>query len=189
MLPPGTETLIANALQEDIGEGDHSTLATIPANSSGAARLLVKDSGVIAGVELAEAIAHHLDPDLTLRVYILDGASVNKGDVAFNILGSARSILTVERVLLNYMQRMSGIATLTSRFVNAVEGTGCKVLDTRKTTPGLRESRNNLRVQFRAKLMDGAKEENAWLLNEAVELVAIFAASVKTAESNRDKKK
>jgi len=138
VLPPGTETLIANALQEDIGEGDHSTLATIPANSSGAARLLVKDSGVIAGVELAEAIAHHLDPDLTLRVYILDGASVNKGDVAFNILGSARSILTVERVLLNYMQRMSGIATLTSRFVNAVEGTGCKVLDTRKTTPGLR---------------------------------------------------
>jgi len=138
VLPPGTETLIANALQEDIGEGDHSTLATIPANSKGAARLLVKDNGVIAGVELAEAIAHQLDPDLILRVYILDGAAVHKGDVVFNILGSARSILSVERVLLNFMQRMSGIATLTSHFVHAVEGTGCKVLDTRKTTPGLR---------------------------------------------------
>lgn len=138
MLPTGTETLIANAFKEDIGEGDHTTLATIPASAKGAARLLVKDNGVIAGVELAEAIAHQLDQDLTLRVYILDGALVNKGDVVFNILGSARSILTVERVLLNYMQRMSGIATLTSRFVHAVEGTGCKVLDTRKTTPGLR---------------------------------------------------
>ena len=130
--------MIASALQEDIGEGDHTTLSTIPSSAKGAARLLIKDKGVIAGVELAEAIALQFDPELTLRVYILDGASVNKGDVAFNILGSARSILTVERVLLNFMQRMSGIATLTSHFVAAVAGTGCKVLDTRKTTPGLR---------------------------------------------------
>lgn len=138
LLPAGTETLIANALAEDIGAGDHTTLATIPVDAKGAARLLVKETGVLAGVELAEAIAHQFDPELTLRLYILDGATVNSGDVAFNIVGKTRSILTVERVLLNFMQRMSGIATLTSKFVKAIEGTGCRVLDTRKTTPGMR---------------------------------------------------
>ncbi len=138
MLPTGTDSLIQRALLEDIGDGDHTSLSTIAADAKGSAKLLVKEEGVLAGVELAEAVAMAFDPGLALRIYIHDGAAVKVGDVAFNILGSARSILTVERVMLNFMQRMSGIATLTSLFVKAVEGTGCRVLDTRKTTPGLR---------------------------------------------------
>lgn len=138
MLPPGTDALIELAFREDIGDGDHTTLSTIPASARGAARLLVKDDGILAGVELAEAIAAHFDKGLTLRVYLQDGAAVKKGDVAFNLMGPSRSMLTVERVMLNFMQRMSGIATMTHRFVEALEGTGCRVLDTRKTTPGLR---------------------------------------------------
>lgn len=138
MLPEGTEALIDRAFSEDVGDGDHTTLSTIPADAKGAARLLVKTDGILAGVELAEAIAHRFDPALTIRTYLHDGASVKNGDVAFTIMGNTRSILMVERVLLNFMQRMSGIATMTHRFVEAVEGTGCKVLDTRKTTPGLR---------------------------------------------------
>ena len=138
MLPEGTDELIARCLREDLGDGDHSTLATIPADARGGARLLVKEPGVLAGVELAAAIAHQHDPELSLRVFIQDGAAVAPGDVAFTLTGHARSILVVERLLLNFMQRMSGIATLTRRFVDALEGTGCRVLDTRKTTPGLR---------------------------------------------------
>ena len=138
MLPPDTEALIERAFREDVGDGDHTTLSTIPASAKGAARLLVKQDGILAGVELAEAIAHHFDPELTLRVYLQDGAAVKKGDIALTIMGATRSILMVERVILNFMQRMSGIATQTHRFVDAIEGTGCKVLDTRKTTPGLR---------------------------------------------------
>lgn len=138
MLPPGTEDLIRRALLEDVGDGDHTTLATIPSNARGAARLLVKQDGVLAGVELAEAICAHFDPALRLRVLIQDGAAVRTGDVAFTITGPARSILTVERTVLNFMQRMSGIATLTRRFIEALDGTGCRVLDTRKTTPTLR---------------------------------------------------
>ncbi len=138
MLPTGTEALIDLALREDIGDGDHTTLSTIPADARGAARLLVKDQGILAGVELAQAIAHRLDPDLHFKVFLQDGASVAKGDVAFTVMGSSRSILIAERLMLNFMQRMSGIATMTHRFVQAVEGTGCRVLDTRKTTPGLR---------------------------------------------------
>ncbi len=138
MLPEGTEALIERAFREDVGDGDHTTLSTISADAKGAARLLVKADGILAGVELAEAIAHHFDPALTLRTYLHDGASVKAGDIALTIMGATRSILMVERVLLNFMQRMSGIATMTHRFVEAVEGTGCKVLDTRKTTPGLR---------------------------------------------------
>ncbi len=138
VLPPGTDELIDRALREDIGDGDHTTLSTIPADARGAARLLVKDQGVLAGVELAQAIGHRFDPDLHFRVFLEDGAQVVPGDVAFTVMGSSRSILIVERLMLNFMQRMSGIATLTSRFVKAVEGTGCRVLDTRKTTPGLR---------------------------------------------------
>ncbi len=118
--------------------GDHTALATVPAAARGSARLLVKQDGVLAGVELAEAICAHYDPALKLRVLIQDGAAVKKGDVAFTMSGPARSILTAERTVLNFMQRMSGIATLTHRFVEALEGTGCKVLDTRKTTPTLR---------------------------------------------------
>jgi nicotinate-nucleotide pyrophosphorylase (carboxylating) len=138
VLPAGTEELIDRALREDIGDGDHSSLATIPADAHAGARLLVKDNGILAGVELAKAIAQRFDPLLEVRIFLQDGARVEKGDVAFTISGPARSILTSERLILNFMQRMSGIATLTRKFVEAIEGTGCKVLDTRKTTPCLR---------------------------------------------------
>ncbi len=138
MLPDGTEALIDRALAEDLGEGDHTTRSTIPAAARGAARLIVKEDGVLAGVELAEAIAQRYDPELSLKVYLLDGALVQKGDIAFTLLGNQRSILVVERLILNFMQRMSGIATMTRRYVDAVAGTGCRLLDTRKTSPGLR---------------------------------------------------
>jgi nicotinate-nucleotide pyrophosphorylase (carboxylating) len=138
VLPAGTEDLIRRALAEDIGDGDHTALSTIPDAARGAARLLVKQDGVLAGVELAEAICAFFDPSLRTRVLIQDGAAVKFGDVAMTITGPARSILTAERTVLNFMQRMSGIATLTRRFVEALEGTGCRVLDTRKTTPTLR---------------------------------------------------
>lgn len=138
MLPEGSEELIVRGLAEDIGEGDHTTLSTIPADARGAARLLVKQNGVLAGVELAQAIAAKVDPGLVMRVYMEDGAAVQLNDVAFTLMGSSRSILIAERLLLNFMQRLSGIATQTRRYVQAVEGTGCRVLDTRKTTPGLR---------------------------------------------------
>ncbi|MBK7556001.1 MAG: carboxylating nicotinate-nucleotide diphosphorylase [Flavobacteriales bacterium] len=138
MLPEGTEALIDRALKEDIGEGDHSTLSTIPAKTKGSARLIVKGNGVLAGVELAQAIITRFDPDVHIRTLIGDGATVAANDIAFTLSGPARSILTVERVVLNFMQRMSGIATMTRKFVDALDGTGCKVLDTRKTTPGLR---------------------------------------------------
>jgi nicotinate-nucleotide pyrophosphorylase (carboxylating) len=138
VLPEGTEDLIDRALREDLGDGDHTTLATIPADARNGARLLVKDDGVLAGMDLARAIAARFDEELELKFYLQDGAAVASGDVAFTMVGPARSILTVERLILNFMQRMSGIATLTRRFVEAVSGTGCHVLDTRKTTPGLR---------------------------------------------------
>jgi nicotinate-nucleotide pyrophosphorylase (carboxylating) len=138
VLPEGTEELIARALQEDVGDGDHTTLATIPAGTKSGARLLVKQDGVLAGTEVAETVARMVDPELTLRPYLHDGARVSRGDIAFNLMGPQRSILIAERTLLNFMQRMSGIATLTARYVQAVAGTGCRVLDTRKTTPGLR---------------------------------------------------
>lgn len=138
MLPPGIDTLIDLAFREDIGDGDHTSLSTIPDSARGAARLIVKEDGVLAGVEIAQAVAAHFDPALTFRIYLEDGALVKKGDIAFNLMGPTRSILMVERVVLNFMQRMSGIATVTRRYVDAVEGTGCKVLDTRKTTPALR---------------------------------------------------
>ena len=138
MLPAGAEDLIDRALAEDIGTGDHTTLATIPEGVKGSARLLVKQAGVLAGMELAEAIALRFDPKLQLRPYLIDGAQVAPGEVAFHINGPERSILMVERVLLNFMQRLSGIATLTRKYVDAVHGTGCTILDTRKTTPTLR---------------------------------------------------
>lgn len=138
MLPPGTEDLIDRALREDLGTGDHTSLATIPDGAKGSARLLVKQEGILAGIELAAAIATRFDPALHLRPYLIDGAQVSVGDVAFHLMGPQRSILMVERVLLNFMQRLSGIATLTRRYVDAVEGTECTILDTRKTTPTLR---------------------------------------------------
>ncbi len=138
MLPEGVHALVRQALQEDIGAGDHTTLACIPAEAKGSARLLVKEEGVLAGVEVAQLVLAAVDERLHSRVLISDGARVKKDDVAFTVNGPARSILIAERVLLNFMQRMSGIATLTRKFVDALEGTGCRVLDTRKTTPGLR---------------------------------------------------
>ena len=139
MLPPGTEELIERALAEDVGDGDHTSLSTIPAGAMGAAHLLVKATGVLAGLELAEAVCARVDPRLTLRPLMQDGARIVPNDIAFTLSGPSRSILLAERVLLNFMQRMSGIATLTRAFVDALEGTRCKVLDTRKTTPGLRQ--------------------------------------------------
>lgn len=138
MLPPGTEEIIDSAFREDIGSGDHTSLATVPGDAKGAAHLLVKAPGILAGIELAQAICSRIDEGLHLRPLLQDGARVAPGDVAFTLNGGSRSILLVERVILNFMQRMSGIATLTRAFVDAIEGTGCRVLDTRKTTPGLR---------------------------------------------------
>jgi nicotinate-nucleotide pyrophosphorylase (carboxylating) len=132
------QELIDLAFREDVGDGDHTTLSTIPADAHGGARLLVKEAGVLAGVELARYIIERYDPALRMQRFLEDGARVLPGDVAFTLMGPARSILIVERTLLNFMQRMSGIATMTNRFVEAIAGTGCRVLDTRKTTPGLR---------------------------------------------------
>jgi nicotinate-nucleotide pyrophosphorylase (carboxylating) len=132
------QEIIQNALREDIGEGDHSALACIPAEAVGEAKLLVKDSGIIAGVELAEMICKEVDPSLVFETRIKDGSVVTCGDIAFIVRGSARSILGAERLLLNFMQRMSGIATLTQEYVQLIQGTSAKLLDTRKTTPGIR---------------------------------------------------
>ena len=137
-MPDGLDEVIQRALAEDIGDGDHTTLSTIPKEARGGARLLIKNDGVLAGVSLAEAIGAYFDPEISFRIFIQDGATVRSGEVAFTLTGPSRSILTMERVMLNFMQRMSGVATLTRRFVHALEGTGCKVMDTRKTTPGLR---------------------------------------------------
>lgn len=132
------DAIIVNALVEDIGDGDHSTLSCVPQEATGVARLLVKGNGVLAGVELAKLIFHKYDPDLQLEVFIQDGEKVKVGDIAFEVSGSSRSILSTERLVLNFMQRMSGIATYTSRMVNLIDGTNAKLLDTRKTTPGIR---------------------------------------------------
>lgn len=132
------EAFIAAALKEDVGDGDHSTLASIPDKAMSRARLLVKDSGVLAGVDLALKIFHHVDPSLKTEVSLQDGAVIKPGDVAFTVSGSSRSILTAERLVLNCMQRMSGIATKTRSLVELVKGTRCQLLDTRKTTPNFR---------------------------------------------------
>lgn len=137
-LPSDVPELVDRAFREDVGDGDHTTLSTIPADAHGGARLLIKEAGVLAGMELAAYIVKHYDPTLKMQAFLADGARVERGEVAFTLMGAARSILVVERTVLNFMQRMSGIATLTHRFVEAIAGTGCRVLDTRKTTPGLR---------------------------------------------------
>ncbi|MET3503206.1 nicotinate-nucleotide pyrophosphorylase (carboxylating) [Mucilaginibacter rubeus] len=129
---------INNALSEDVGDGDHTSLSTIPADATGKAKLLVKDEGILAGVELAAEIFHVVDPNLKLKVFLQDGAPVKYNDIAFEVEGNSRSILTAERLVLNCMQRMSGIATKTRQIVDLLKGTNTKVLDTRKTTPGLR---------------------------------------------------
>lgn len=132
------EPFILNALAEDIGDGDHTSLSTIPVGQTGSAKLLIKENGIIAGIEVALEIFKAVDPDLKSDVLIHDGDIVKSGDVAFYINGSVHSILRAERLVLNTMQRMSGIASTTNRIVKKLEGTGTKVLDTRKTTPGLR---------------------------------------------------
>ncbi len=132
------EPFILNALSEDIGDGDHTSLSTIPVGQTGTAKLLIKENGIIAGIEVALEIFKAVDPDLKLDVLIHDGDIVNSGDAAFYVSGSVHSILKAERLVLNTMQRMSGIASTTNRIVKKLEGTGTKVLDTRKTTPGIR---------------------------------------------------
>lgn len=130
--------IISNGIREDIGEGDHSSLACIPAGATGKAKLLVKDNGIIAGVEFAKMIFKHVDANLEIETFINDGAVVKYGDVVFHVSGSSQSILKAERLVLNSMQRMSAIATKTRNYVDLLEGTKTKILDTRKTTPGFR---------------------------------------------------
>lgn len=131
--------IIAFAFKEDLrGEGDHSSLSSIPAGAVGKAKLLVKDEGIIAGVELAKQIFHFYDPNLKIQTYIQDGEEVKFGDIAFEVEGASQSILATERIVLNFMQRMSAIATETKKTSKIIEGTNAKLLDTRKTTPGLR---------------------------------------------------
>ncbi|MBQ0733017.1 carboxylating nicotinate-nucleotide diphosphorylase [Aquimarina celericrescens] len=132
------DLIIANAIREDVGDGDHSSLACIPESATGKAKLLVKDEGILAGVAFAKKVFNYVDPKMILEVKINDGAPVKYGDVAFYISGSSQSILKAERLVLNAMQRMSAIATKTNHFVKLLEGTGTKILDTRKTTPGIR---------------------------------------------------
>jgi len=134
------DNFIKQALEEDIRGGDYTTLATISPSSTSKAKLLVKQQGILAGVELAEQIVAYYDKALQISIHLKDGSAIKEGDIAFVIEGPTRSILTTERLILNYLQRMSGIATLTHQFVKAVEGTGVKILDTRKTTPLFREA-------------------------------------------------
>ncbi len=130
--------IIENAIREDVGDGDHSSLACIPGEAKGKARLLVKEECVIAGVDFARRVFEFVDPDLKMDVVIRDGQKVSYGDEVFFVSGASRSILMAERLVLNAMQRMSAIATKTASYVALLEGTGTKILDTRKTTPGIR---------------------------------------------------
>ena len=132
------DDLLSLAFAEDIGDGDHTTLSTIPATARGRQRLIIKEEGIIAGVEVARMVFERLDPDLTMTVMIPDGSHVKPGDVAFEVEGPVRSLLQAERTMLNIMQRMSGIATTTTRYQERLKGLKTTVLDTRKTTPGMR---------------------------------------------------
>lgn len=131
-------SFIANALAEDVGDGDHTSRATIPAGTQGKAKLLVKDTGILAGVDLALEIFKQVDPDLKMNVLLQDGAPIKPKDIVLEVEGDAQSILTAERLVLNCMQRMSGVATKTHEIAELLKGTRTKVLDTRKTTPGMR---------------------------------------------------
>lgn len=132
------EDLIKLAFAEDIGDGDHTTLSSIPATAMGKSQLIIKEDGVLAGVEIAKRIFHAFDPDLQIEVFITDGTEVKYGEIAFTVEGKVQSLLQTERLVLNVMQRMSGIATTTRKYVKELEGTKTRVLDTRKTTPGMR---------------------------------------------------
>lgn len=131
--------LIKHALSEDIGDGDHTSLSTIPASATGKARLIVKEEGILAGMRIAPLIFEQVDPKITFHQLLEDGTAVKPGDIAFTIEGSSISLLTAERLVLNFMQRMSGIATVTNRYTKELEGLHTKVIDTRKTTPLMRE--------------------------------------------------
>lgn len=132
------DLIIANAIREDVGDGDHSSLACIPETATGRAKLIVKDTGILAGVAFAKQVFNYVDPSLQIEVFIQDGTPVKYGDIAFHVSGSSLSILKCERLVLNAMQRMSAIATKTKKYVQLLEGTNTGILDTRKTTPGIR---------------------------------------------------
>jgi nicotinate-nucleotide pyrophosphorylase (carboxylating) len=132
------DIIITNAIREDVGDGDHSSLACIPEDARGAAKLLVKDEGILAGVEFARLVFEYVDPGLEIDIRMKDGAAVKYGDIAFYVSGLSQSILKAERLVLNAMQRMSAIATKTQQYARLLEGTSTKILDTRKTTPGIR---------------------------------------------------
>lgn len=132
------DLIIINALREDVGDGDHSSLACIPTEASGKAKLLVKDTGILAGVDFALQVFEKVDPGLQTKIFLKDGSEMKPGDIAFYVEGNSQSILKAERLVLNAMQRMSAIATKTKKFADVLEGTNAKILDTRKTTPGIR---------------------------------------------------
>ena len=134
------DKLIDLAFSEDIGDGDHTTLCCIPADSMGESRLLIKEEGILAGVDVARRVFHHFDPELQVDVYVEDGTHVKPGDIVMSVKGRTRSLLQTERLMLNILQRMSGIATMTHKYQQALvdAGTKTRVLDTRKTTPGMR---------------------------------------------------
>lgn len=132
------DELLELSFAEDIGDGDHTTLCCIPADAIGKQRLIIKEDGIIAGVEIAKMVFHKFDPELKVDVFINDGARVKKGDIAFEVTGKVQSLLQTERLMLNIMQRMSGIATTTHKYMEQLKGLKTKVLDTRKTTPGMR---------------------------------------------------
>ena len=132
------DRLIYLSFAEDIGDGDHTTLCCIPEDAMGKSKLLIKEDGILAGVEIAKEVFHRFDPTMQVEVFMGDGSKVKKGDVAMIVTGKVRSLLQTERLMLNIMQRMSGIATMTSKYVERLEGTHTRVLDTRKTTPGMR---------------------------------------------------
>lgn len=138
MLTENAKSLINLAISEDIGDGDHTSLSTIPKEAIGKAKLLVKEYGVLAGIEVAKYIFNTIDSSAKIDSYLNDGDVVKYGDIAFSVTGNVQKILQSERLALNFMQRMSGIATLTSKYVEKTESTKAKVLDTRKTSPGLR---------------------------------------------------
>lgn len=132
------EQLLNLAFAEDIGDGDHTTLSTIPSEAMGKSRLIIKEEGILAGVKMAEKVLRKVDPAIKMNVLIEDGAKVKPGDIAFSAEGPVRSLLIAERTMLNIMQRMSGVATMTRRYQDELQGLHTKVLDTRKTTPGMR---------------------------------------------------
>src|SRR5574344_21345 len=132
------ERLIDLSFAEDIGDGDHTTLCCIPEDAMGKSHLLIKEDGILAGVEVAKKVFHRFDPTMKVEVLINDGAKVKKGDIAMIVTGKVRSLLQTERLMLNIMQRMSGIATMTNKYVERLKGTKTHVRDTRKTTPGMR---------------------------------------------------